>query len=75
MNYEELIDTITEVLNNDKIHKKGLTMVYELDEHNHKKMDEHLFYKSNPGSDDFVHREVVDVEMNDFIIRFIKKLK
>ncbi len=75
MNYNDLLETISEVVNNDKIYKAGLIMVYELDELNHKKIDEHLYYKSNPGANDFTHRDIVDVEVNDVVIRFVKKNK
>ena len=74
MNYNELIETISEIVNNEKIHKENLTLVYTLDEHNHKKMDEHLFYKSNPDNVEFVHRDIVEVEIGGVLIRFIKKL-
>jgi len=73
MNYNELIDTISEIVNNGKIHKDGLTLVYTLDEQNHKKMDEHLFYKSNPNNIDFVHRDIVEVEIGGILIKFVKK--
>jgi hypothetical protein len=73
MNYNELIDTISEIVNNEKIHKDGLTLVYTLDEQNHKKMDEHLFYKSNPNNIDFIHRDIVEVEIGGILIKFVKK--
>ena len=76
MTYEHLIDTIREVINNDKIYKKNMMIVYELDEHNHKKMDEHLFYSSNEKKEkDFEHRDVFDVELEGLVIRFIKKMR
>lgn len=73
MNYNELIDTISEIVNNEKIHKEGLTLVYTLDEQNHKKMDEHLFYKSNPNSAEFIHRDIIEVEIGGVLIKFVKK--
>ena len=38
MDYNELIETISEVVNNGKIHKNGLILTYELSEENHEKM-------------------------------------
>jgi hypothetical protein len=73
MNYNELIETISEIVNNDKIHKLGLTLIYELDELNHKKMDEHLFYKSNPDSNNFKHSEMFEVEIGGILVKFVKK--
>jgi hypothetical protein len=74
MNYTELIETISEIVNNDKIYKKDLTLVYELDNINHKKMDEHLFYKSNPSNSEFLHKDIIEVEIGGILIKFIKKL-
>ena len=58
MKYDELIKTISEIINNDSIVKRGLTLVYELDDHSHKKMDEHLFYTSNPSDAIFEHKDM-----------------
>ena len=46
MTYEDLINSIKEIASNNDIYKEGLTLTYELDEKNHMKMDEHLFYTS-----------------------------
>lgn len=73
MKYEELIETVSQIINNDKIYKKGLTLVYELDEDKHKKMDEHLFYKSNHNGVEFKHRDVVEVSIGGVLINFTKK--
>tara|TARA_R100000908_G_scaffold60850_1_gene38474 strand:- start:1886 stop:2119 length:234 start_codon:yes stop_codon:yes gene_type:complete len=73
MRYEELIDTVSEIINNDKINTNGLTLVYELEEKRHKDMDEHLFYKSNPEGTGFEHRDLIEVEIGGVIVRFIKK--
>lgn len=73
MNYEQLIQTISEIVDNDNIHKDGLILLYELDKVNHAKMDEHLFYKANPSNHKFTHRDVVEVEIGGVTIRFIKK--
>lgn len=73
MNYSELIETISEIVNNENIYKNGLSLIYELDNDNHKKMDEHLFYKANPDSTDFIHRDIIEVEIGGIVIKFIKK--
>lgn len=74
MNYNELIETISEIVNNEKIYKSGLSLVYELDKENHKKMDEHLFYKANPDSTNFIHRDIVEVEIGGILIKILKKI-
>ncbi len=73
MRYEDLIATVSEIVENDNIYKPGLILVYELTENRHKEMDEHLFYKANPEEAKFEHKEVVEVEIGGVIVRFIKK--
>lgn len=74
MNYEILIQTISEVINNNDIYKKDLTLLYELPVKLHKQMDEHLFYKANPNSTEFVHRDEIELEVGGIKVKFIKKL-
>jgi hypothetical protein len=73
MKYDELIKTISEIINNDNIVKKGLTLVYELDDHAHKKMDEHLFYTSNSSDAIFEHKDMFEVTLGEVNVKFIKK--
>lgn len=73
MKYEDLIRTISEIVENENIYRDGLTLVYELDEKNHEKMDEHLFYKANPSDAEFIHNDVVEVEIAEVKVKFIKK--
>jgi len=73
MKYEDLIETVSEIVENKKIYKTGLVLQYELSEKRHMEMDEHLFYKANPEGTDFENREVVEVEVAGVIVRFIKK--
>lgn len=73
MKYDELINTISEIVNNKEIFKEGLTLTYELEEENHKKMDEHLFYMANPEGTDFEHKDTVFVKFGDIKVKFIKK--
>lgn len=74
MDYNELINTVSEIINNNNIHKEGLSLVYELEEENHKKMDEHLFYKSSNDGVKFKHRNVIEVVIGGILIKFIKKI-
>lgn len=73
MNYEELINTVSAIVESDVVYKKGLTLVYELPIDNHKKMDEHLFYKTNPINTDFVHRDEIEIEIGGVTIKLVKK--
>ncbi len=72
MSYEELIESVSLIIENEKIYKKGLTLTYELDEKNHKQMNEQLFYKSNPLSAIFIKSDEFEVEIEGIIVKFIK---
>jgi len=74
MSYKELIETISLMVENDKIYKKGLTLVYELNEKNHKQMNETLFYKSNPIDAAYINTDVFEVELGGILIKLIKKI-
>ena len=73
--YNTIIEIATEIANNELIPKDGLIIVYELNEVNHRKLDEDLFYRSNkdiPGAT-FKHTDVFEVPFDNFIIKFIQK--
>ena len=73
MKYEELIDTVSEIINNEKINKNGLIITYVLDEEKHNKMNEHLYYMSNPNGTDYEKNDEFEVEIEGLVIKFIKK--
>lgn len=73
MTYAELIETFSEIINNDKIRKDGLVLFYELSPENHEKMDEHLFYKVNERDAKFEHRDIIEIEIGGFTINIIKE--
>jgi hypothetical protein len=73
MNYDDIIKTVSEIVNNDEIYKEGLILQYQMSDNNHKKMDEHLFYKANPDSKDFEHNDVIELEIGGITVRFIKE--
>jgi hypothetical protein len=75
LKYDDLINTIIEIVNNDKIYKPGLTITYVLDEINHKKLDEHIYYVNNPNGDNYQYNDITIVEVNDIIIKLIKKIE
>jgi hypothetical protein len=73
MKYEELINTISIISENDMIYKKGLTLTYTLPEKKHKQMNSHLFYKSNLPDAEFIPQDEFEVELGGIIIKFIKE--
>lgn len=73
LTYEDLIETFSAIINNETIKKDGLLLFYELEEENHQKLDEHLFYKTHDREDLYEHRDVIEVDVEGFTIRIIKK--
>jgi len=74
MTYEKLIETVTSILNDETIYKNGLTLTYELTPKNHKAMNELLFYKSNPITDNPILTDEFEADFDGIIVKFIKKV-
>ena len=74
MDYNKLIETISEIVNNEKILKTNLTLVYELPEKLHKQMDEELYYKTKNDASDFEHKDEIELEVSNLKIKLIKKI-
>lgn len=73
MKYEDLIETISEIVQNPKIFKTGLIISYELSEKNHRQMNEELFYKANPITATFEDNDEFEVEIGGILVKFIKE--
>jgi hypothetical protein len=73
MTYEDLIKTVTAIVNDENVLKDGLVLSYYLDETNHRKMNEELFYRSNPPSEPFQASDEYEVEVGGIIVKFIKR--
>lgn len=75
MKYEDIISTVSEIIENDKIFKKGIILTYMLEEKNHIELNHVLFYKSNPITTKFEPSDEVEVELGGIIVRLIKNKK
>jgi len=73
MKYEQIIETVSLIVENEKIYKKGLTLVYELDVKNHREMNEFLFYKANPTGDSFTPSEEFEITLGGILVKFIRE--
>jgi hypothetical protein len=73
MNFDNLIETITAILENDSIEKRGLSLTYELPTNIHLEMNKQIFYKINPIHVDFKPTDEFEVELSGILIKFIKK--
>lgn len=73
MDYEKIIATVSEVVNNDLIYKDGLTLLYELESNRHKQLDEELYIKMQGNLNGFEHQDLIEIEMGGVLLKFIKK--
>jgi hypothetical protein len=73
MTYDELITTVSAIINNPEIYKVGLTLTYELPEKTHRQMNENFFYAINAVNMVPQQSDMFEVEVEGVIIRFIKR--
>lgn len=73
LNYFDIIETISEIVENNKIQKKGLVLLYELDSHNHLKLNEDIYTRLNKTIDGFKPTETFELELGGITVKFIKK--
>lgn len=72
MTYAQLIQTISIIVDNENIVKRGLTLVYELPELELRKINEELFYKANPFSVKFEPSDEFEVMLGNILVKFKK---
>ena len=72
MKYEDIITTVSEIVENEKIFKTGLILTYRLEERAHVQLNHTLFYKSNPITTKFEPSDELEIELGGIIVRLIK---
>lgn len=72
MTYEQLIETVSVIIDDDRIQKKGLTLTYVLPETEHKKINEILFYKNNPTANYIEYPDEFEIEIGGIIVKILK---
>lgn len=63
MDLEKVLQIANECVDNDIIPTKDLTISFKLDKETHKKLDEELFYNTNNNLTNFVHNEVIEINL------------
>ena len=71
MTYDEIIATVSEIVQNQHILTKGLTLIYELDKVSHRQVDEELFIRMNGNLDGFTHQDIIEIEVEGTLVKFI----
>lgn len=75
MKYDQLVESLTEIVNNPNIIKTGLSLTYSLPEKNHKQMNEEFFYKVHSLPAVPVLSDVFEVQIGGIVVKFIKDEK
>lgn len=73
MKYDDLMNTITEIINNELIYKKGLKLVYELDSETHYKLEEHIFYSRQIEGEFTPSDDVFELEVDGVVVQIKRK--
>lgn len=63
MNLDKVLEIANECVENEMIPTEGLTIMYKLDSDIHRKLDEELFYNTNNNLTNFVHNEVIEINI------------
>ncbi len=74
MDYDKLISTVSEIIENDKIEKKDLSLEYSIDETDYKGIQEYFFYMDNIKTVPVVYTDKFEVEIGGLLIKFSKKV-
>lgn len=74
MTYEDLIKTVSTIVENENIYKQNLTLTYELDEIQHNDLNRTLFYKINSKATPFIANDEFEAEIDGIIVKFKKKI-
>ncbi len=75
MKYGELAETVLEIIENKKINKEGLSILYELPESDLRWINEELYYLDDANKDiPFIPEDAFEVIMWGILIKFRKKI-
>jgi len=72
MNYDNLIETISVIVNSENIYKKDLSLTYELPENELRKLDEELHSRINKFGT-FEPKDYVEIYVQGIKVKVIKK--
>ena len=73
MNLDKVLEIANECVENEIIPTEGLTIQYKLDSEVHKKLDEELFYNTNNNLTNFIHNNVIEINIAG--ITFVFEIK
>ena len=74
MTYQELIVTVSLIIENEKIHKRGLSLLFDLPEAELDLINEELYRKANPYGTSFERADEFEVMLGGILVKFKKSL-
>ena len=74
MKYEDIITTVTSIVNDETIYKKGLILTYELDEKEHIDLNEEVFHLFNPMTVPVIPEEEFEIAIGGIVVKLIRKV-
>jgi hypothetical protein len=72
MTYQELIETVSLIIENEKIHKRGLSLFFEIPEIELDLINEELYRKANPYGTNFQRADEFEVMLGGILVKFKK---
>lgn len=75
MDYDTLIKTVSAIMADDKIEKKGLVLTYKLEESNLIALQEHFYRKFHGEEEPIIYIDTFEVEIGGLVVRFTKKFE
>ncbi len=75
MKYDQLIQTVSIIIENPNIQKKGLTLTYQLSDEDHLSLNEALFFKTNPYATSFTPTDEFEMMISGILVKFVKTSK
>jgi len=73
MTYEQVLQTIRNILENELIEKEGLTLTYQLDRYKHRQLDEEVYIQIHEHINGHEHSDVFEIELGGILVKFIQK--
>lgn len=70
MTYEQLIETISTIVESEKIQKVGLVLTYELPQQKVDRINREIFAKTNPYSSAFIPTDEFEVMLGGVLVKF-----
>jgi hypothetical protein len=74
MNFDKLIEIVSEILENEKIEKNGLILTYQLTQQVHLDMNLELLHRTQGINTNNEPTDEFEVEIGGILIKFIKKV-